>query len=188
MHTQADRNRWIEQLYKRRELKKILYEDYIAFRCPDAERYPNCIEKVIPDGLHVIEATLSITRKNTEQCFNFCVTTMAGPDVPKLNSFADDFLALLSRLAPSINCDMPIGSKASGELVGDDYNRVAAVRGYIVPRLANNGDPPSARPHVTYRARLNRRRLSQAQCRSVFIRAIYGAHAAVKNDSKLAFD
>ena len=74
---------------------------------------------------------------------------MADPDVPKLNSFANDFLVLLSRLAPSINCDMPIASKASGELVRDDYNRVVAVRGYVVPGLANDGDPPSARTHVT---------------------------------------
>src|SRR5260370_35471057 len=101
MHTQADRNRWIEQLYKRRELKEILYEDYIAFRCPDAERYPNCIEKVIPDGLHVIEATLSIARENTEQCFNFCVTTMAEPRTAQPTTVADHYLPLLALRSPS---------------------------------------------------------------------------------------
>src|SRR5260370_28645527 len=101
MHTQADRNRWIEQLYKRRELKEILYEDYIAFRCPDAERYPNCIEKVIPDGLHVIEATLSIARENTEQCFNFCVTTMAGTGVATYNNFSATLLSPLFPRLPS---------------------------------------------------------------------------------------
>ncbi len=109
---------------------------------------------------------------------------MADVDAPKLNSFANDFLVLLSRLAPSINCDMPIGSKASGKLVGDDYNRVAAVRFYVIPGLTDDGDPPSARTHLTYRARLDRGRLSQAQCRLVFICAICRVHAAVKNDSE----
>jgi hypothetical protein len=112
------------------------------------------------------------------------LTAIADVDAPKLNSFANDFPVLLSRLAPSINCDMPIESKASGKLVGDDYNRVAAVRFYVILGLANDGDPPSARTHVTYPARLDRGRLSQAQCRLVFTCVICRVHAVVKNDSE----
>jgi hypothetical protein len=104
---------------------------------------------VIPDGHQIINTTFSIACENTEQRFNHCLGQTASPEVPKLNRLANDFLALLSPLAPPEDRDVPIGSKASGELVGDDHNRVAAVRGYVVPRLANDGDPPSARPHVT---------------------------------------
>ena len=73
---------------------------------------------------------------------------MADLEVPELDVFAIDFPAFLSLLAPSIYRYMPISSKAPRKLVRDGYNRAVAFRGYVVPRLADDRDASSTRPHV----------------------------------------
>src|SRR5260370_32329821 len=97
---------------------------------------------------------------------------MADLEVPELDVFAIDFSASLSRPAPPIYRDMPTTTKASGQLVGDDYDRVTALRGYVVPRLADDRDPPNVPPHATYCRPLGGGGFFPAQCRPFFICAI----------------
>jgi len=73
---------------------------------------------------------------------------MTDFEVPELDIFAIDFPAFLSRLAPSIYRHMPFPSKAPRKLVRDGYNWVIAFRGYVVPRLADDGNASSTRAHV----------------------------------------
>jgi hypothetical protein len=67
-----------------------------------------------------------------------------------MDALAIDFASFLSASATPKDCNMPIGSKAPSELVGDDYDGVAALRGHVVPRLADDGNSPNAPPHVRY--------------------------------------
>jgi hypothetical protein len=69
-------------------------------------------------------------------------------EVPELDVFAVYLAAFLSRPAPPIYRYFPLPSKAPRKLVRDGYNRVVAFRGYMVPRLADDGDTPSTRCHA----------------------------------------
>ena len=92
---------------------------------------------------------------------------MTDFEVPELDGFAIDFPAFLSRLAPSIYRYMPITRKAPRKLVRDDYNRVIAFRGYVVPRLAYDGHPPDAPRHAILHLRYSDRLLTTDHRRGV---------------------
>ncbi|MBV8508152.1 MAG: hypothetical protein JOZ11_20395 [Alphaproteobacteria bacterium] len=68
--------------------------------------------------------------------------------MPELDVFAIYLAPFLSRLAPSIYRYFPLPSKTPRKLVRDGYNGVVAFRGYMVPRLADDGDAPSTRCHA----------------------------------------